>query len=176
MATTDNPLSPNAKCTVCKPPGSAKTIQAASIFLAGSIERGKAIDWQTALTKKLEHLPITVFNPRRDDWDNSWEEDISNPQFKEQVDWELDQMAAADVTAVCFVADTSSPITLMELGLRARDGKVVVCCPKGFWKRGNVQVVCHRFGITLVDTVEELAEEAIKKLEKCMEERKGAVV
>ncbi|KAF2493317.1 hypothetical protein BU16DRAFT_429209, partial [Lophium mytilinum] len=156
--------SPDARCTICMAPGLPDNKQPASIFLSGSIEMGKAIDWQTALTKRLEHLPITIFNPRRDDWDSSWEEDITNAKFREQVDWELDQMALADVTVVCFVAGTQSPISLMELGLNARDGKVVVCCPKGFWKRGNVQIVCHRYGIPVVETVEELAEEAIKKL------------
>ena len=23
----------------------------------------------------------------------------------------------------------------------------MVCCPEGYWRRGNVQVVCHRYGV-----------------------------
>ncbi len=39
------------------------------IFLAGSIEMGKAVDWQTELTNKLADLDkVTILNPRRDDW------------------------------------------------------------------------------------------------------------
>ncbi len=57
-----------------------------SIFLAGSIEMGKAEDWQTQLTNLL--TGVRVFNPRRDDWDPSWTQSITNPNFKEQVEWE----------------------------------------------------------------------------------------
>jgi hypothetical protein len=54
---------------------------------------------------------------------------------------------------------------LLELGLYAPSGKMVVCCPEGFYRRGNVQIVCDRFGIELVDTMEQLMERVIKKLE-----------
>jgi hypothetical protein len=30
-----------------------------------------------------------------------------------------------------------------------------VVCPEGFWRKGNVDVVCHKFGITQVDTIDE---------------------
>jgi hypothetical protein len=53
---------------------------------------------------------------------------------------------------------------LLELGLFARSGKMVVCCPGGYWRRGNVQIVCKRFGILLVDTLEELKNAVVDKL------------
>ena len=28
--------------------------------------------------------------------------------------------------------------------------KLIVCCPEGFWRKGNVEVVCARFGAPLV--------------------------
>jgi hypothetical protein len=139
------------------------TVNGKFIFLAGSIEMGAVEDWQTALTVKLTHLPITILNPRRDVWDGSWEQDISNPMFKEQVDWELDSQDRADVIAMFFHPDTEAPISLLELGLHAPSGKMVVCCPEGFYRRGNVQIVCDRFGIELV--MEQLTERVIKKLE-----------
>ena len=55
------------------------------VFLAGSIEMGKAEDWQAKLEKSLKDLEITVFNPRRDDWDSSWTQEQSNPQFNAQM-------------------------------------------------------------------------------------------
>lgn len=36
-----------------------------SLFFAGSIEMGKAVQWQPLLTDILHDLPITVNNPRR---------------------------------------------------------------------------------------------------------------
>lgn len=55
-----------------------------------------------------------------------------------------------------FDQATKAPITLMELRLFARSSKVVVCCPPGYWRRGNVEVVCNRFGIPLVTTLPDL--------------------
>ena len=34
-----------------------------------------------------------------------------------------------------------APITLLELGLFARSGKLIVCCPDGYWRKGNIEVV-----------------------------------
>lgn len=73
-------------------------------------------------------------------------------------------MEAADVIAVYFGPKAQAPISLLELGLFARTGKVVVACPKGYWKRGNVQIVCSRLGIELLDTLDELVQSLIKKL------------
>lgn len=40
----------------------------------------------------------------------------------------------------------------MELGLCAGlfPEKVIVICPDGFWRKGNVDIVCERFGIKQV--------------------------
>jgi Nucleoside 2-deoxyribosyltransferase like len=110
------------------------------------------------MTTSLAHLPITILNPRRADWDSSWVEDISNPPFREQVEWELNALAAADIIAMYFDNDTKAPISLMELGLHVKSGKMIVCCPQGYWKRGNVQIVCARFGVRVVETLGELVE------------------
>jgi hypothetical protein len=126
-----------------------------AIFLAGSIEMGKAILWQDEVTEKLSHLKhILILNPRRDDWDKSWQQSIDNPQFKEQVTWELDAMEDADFIFMNFDPKTQSPITLLELGLHAGD-KTLVCCPEGFWRKGNVDVVCEYYNSEQVNTIDE---------------------
>lgn len=127
-----------------------------SVFLAGSIDQGAAVDWQTEVTDALADLDVTIFNPRRDDWDDTWVQDISNDQFRGQVEWELSHMERCDVMCVYFDPKGQAPITLMELGLHARSGKVVVCCPEGYWRRGNVQVVCARYGIPMVNDLDAL--------------------
>ena len=119
------------------------------VFLAGSIEMGVAEDWQTKLTAALADRDVTICNPRRDDWDASWKQTIDDPQFNEQVTWELDHLDRANVIAMWFDPMTKSPITLLELGLYARGQRVIVGCPPGFWRRGNLEVVCARFGIPL---------------------------
>lgn len=127
-----------------------------SVFLAGSIEMGKAVDWQTVLTEKLKDLNVTVLNPRRDDWDSSWEQKKTNPQFKEQVTWELNALNRADVIVMYFDPATMSPISLLELGLYASTGKLIVCCPEGFWRKGNVDIVCDRYDIVQMDSLEHI--------------------
>ncbi len=121
------------------------------VFLAGSIEMGTAEDWQRALAEALADRDVVVLDPRRDDWDASWRQSIDDPQFRTQVTWELDGLERADLIAMWFVPETRSPITLLELGLHARSGKLVIGCPPGFWRRGNLEVVAARYGIPLVD-------------------------
>ncbi|KAF2174602.1 hypothetical protein K469DRAFT_614017 [Zopfia rhizophila CBS 207.26] len=157
-----------AKYVICKPPTRPINF-GVSIFLAGSIEMGAAIDWQSDITKALSDLPITIFNPRRDNWDKSWKQDISNPPFKEQVVWELDHLDKADLIVLYFQAGTISPISLLELGAYSKSGKLVVCCPEGYGRRGNVQVICDRYGIPLVNTMEELKNQVRESLEEVIE-------
>ncbi len=129
-----------------------------SVFLAGSIDMGKAIDWQATVAEALQDLPFTLLNPRRDDWDASWEQKITNPQFKAQVDWELDGLETADLIAMYFAPTSKAPITLLEMGLFAHTQKLVVCCPNGFWRKGNVDVVAQRYHISQVDDLSQLIE------------------
>jgi hypothetical protein len=127
-----------------------------SLFLAGSIEMGVADDWQARVAAALADRDGVILNPRRDDWDASWRQSIDEPRFRGQVEWELDGLDRADVIAMYFAPDTRAPITLLELGLHARGGRLVVCCPDGFWRRGNVDVVCARFGVPRVPDLDAL--------------------
>ena len=126
-----------------------------SVFLAGSIEMGKATDWQKKVTESLEDFSVTILNPRRDDWDSSWEQTIENSMFREQVEWELQGLEQVMFRIFHFEAGTMSPITLMELGLCAQMGNNIVHCAPGFWRKGNVDIVCARYGIEQVDSLED---------------------
>jgi hypothetical protein len=117
------------------------------VFLAGSIEQGKAIDWQQDVANVLATKSVVILNPRREVWDPTLEQDVGNDVFWEQVNWELDMLASADIIAMYFQEDTLSPISLLELGLFASSGKLLVYCPPGFWRKGNVDVVCIRENI-----------------------------
>lgn len=126
-----------------------------SVFLAGSIEMGKSIDWQSNLSEFFVTEGYNVFNPRRDDWDNTWIQSYSNPNFYQQVNWELNALDVADMIIMNFIPDTISPISLLELGLYASSKKMIIICPEGYFRKGNVEVVCDRFKIPLFDSIEE---------------------
>lgn len=127
------------------------------LFLAGSIEMGKAEQWQDKVAKELSGLDLIILNPRREDWDSSWEQKIDNPQFREQVEWELSNIKSADMVVFYFDRATLSPITLLELGYTVNDAEgVFVCCPEGYWRKGNVDIVCAKHNVTTVDTLDGL--------------------
>lgn len=129
------------------------------IFLAGSIEMGVAENWQERMVRELKDTKhLIIYNPRRDDWDSSWVQSIDNKQFNEQVTWELDKMEKSSIIPMYFQPGTKSPITLLEFGLFAQSGKLIVCCPDGFWRKGNVDIVCREYEIECVDTLDELVE------------------
>lgn len=133
-----------------------KTLTSPAVFLAGTIDMGNSIDWQSVIISRLEKMPGTIFNPRRPDWDSSWEQKITNPEFKKQVDWELDMLAAADIIIMNFLPDSKSPITLLELGLFHDNDRIYVCCPDEFWRSGNIHIVCDRYSIPCFKTMDEL--------------------
>ena len=139
-------------------------IERSKIFLGGSIEMGKAIDWQRELIERLRDEPITFLNPRRSDWDSSWTQEITNPQFREQVEWELNGLEVADIIVMVFDPNTMSPISLLELGLYASSKKMVVICPEGFWRKGNVDIVCEKHNIKQVKDIDELVEYIYEKI------------
>jgi len=126
-----------------------------SIFLAGTIDMGNSLDWQAQIVQELHGYDIYIYNPRRDDWDLSWEQSINNPQFKEQVLWELNALEKADFIIFNFLPDSKSPITLFEFGKHYMDN-IVVCCPDEFYRSGNIHVICEREQINLVKSQDEL--------------------
>ena len=131
-----------------------------SVFLAGSIDMGRAEPWQSEMEAALQGLDVVVLNPRRGDWDASWSQTIDDPQFRAQVEWELAAQESATVILMYFAPATKAPITLLELGLFANSRRLVVCCPDGFWRKGNVEIVCARYGVEMVADLPALATRA----------------
>lgn len=143
------------------------------MFLAGSIEMGKAADWQATLSDRLNvevepnlQSHLIVYNPRRTDWDPTWDQSTDHPEFVRQVNWELDNIMEADLAVFVFDPDTKSPITLLELGLVLADPDgptAIVLCPKGFWRKGNVDIVIDRYArrnsnVSVVEDMDEMVE------------------
>ena len=148
-----------------KPPTLIDTEEKPSIFLAGSIEMGTAEHWQVKVEKHFLNDDVCVLNPRRDVWDPSVKQSYYDDTFRKQVEWELEGQETADVIAMYFDPKTKSPITLMELGLFAESGKIIVCCPKGFWRKGNIEVVCFKYGIPLSTEFDIFLQEVRNKLD-----------
>lgn len=150
-----------------KAPGSYHAYrEKTSVFLAGSIEMGAAEEWQKEVVAGLQGTEALVLNPRREQWKPGWEQSINNPTFREQVEWELKALEDADIILVYYSPNTKAPITMLELGLHARTtpGKIIVCCPEGFWRKGNVDIVCQRYGVQQIETLPALIRAALSKI------------
>ncbi|USV41057.1 nucleoside 2-deoxyribosyltransferase domain-containing protein [Xanthomonas phage BUDD] len=132
--------------------------QRPTVFLAGSIDMGSAVEWQTRLERELEYFPGTIYNPRRDDWDSSWEQKDSDPQFRAQVDWELDFIEHSNHVFMFISKDSKAPISLLEFGYivsgEQDPDKLFICVEEGFYRRGNIEVLCRRQGIKLYSNLD----------------------
>ena len=136
---------------------STRDINVKSVFLAGSIEMGVAEDWQSIMCDYIHNnLGLNVFNPRRKDWNSDWKQTYENAQFSQQVNWELNALEKCDYIIMYFDPNTKSPISLLELGLFAKSGKLLVVCPDGFWRKGNVDIVCDRYNIRMFNSLAHL--------------------
>jgi hypothetical protein len=119
---------------------------------------GLAPNWQAGLEHQLKDLDLDLYNPRRDDWDPNWIQRADNPIFREQVEWELLGLELASLIVLYLAPGTLSPISLLEFGRWAalEPNKTIVCCPEGFYRKGNVDVVCDRYCVLRAETLPEL--------------------
>ena len=147
---------------VIKPPSKLdKEYKFPSIFLGGTIDQGNSFDWQKEIEKIFEESNVTIFNPRRDDWDPIWKQDPTpGTQFHTQVTWELEAQDKANFLFYVFLEDSKSPITFLELGIyHSSPGKYLkVFCPKKFYRYGNIKIVCEKYGIEHFENIEEFNE------------------
>ena len=67
------------------------------------------------------------------------------------------------LVAFYFDPFTKSPISLLELGLVAgKQQDALICCPEGFWRKGNVELTAKRYGLDFVDNFDEFQLKLIK--------------
>jgi len=132
-----------------------------SVFLGGSIEMGKSIDWQKDLANLFLEADFNIFNPRRLNWDPSWEQTFENPYFYQQVNWELNALKISDIIIMYFIPETISPISLLEFGKYSTSDKMHVICPDGYFRKGNIECVCNIDNIPLYDNLDEFKEKFV---------------
>lgn len=122
------------------------------IFLAGTIDNGDSTDWQQELINTINGVelrrPTSIYNPRRKEWPSS----DDHREIDRQIEWELSHLEKADLIVMNILANSKSPISLMELGLFAREGRLMVFCPKTFYRYDNVRNVCKRYEVPLHTT------------------------
>ncbi len=118
-----------------------------TVFLAGSIENGSAQPWQNRVVSALL-TKFNILNPRRDNFADV-EQVITDPVLYQQIDWEINGLEMCDFIIMYFDPSTKSPISLLELGLFAGKKEIYLCCPDGFYRKGNVDYIANKFHNTI---------------------------
>lgn len=134
------------------------------VFLAGTIDMGEAINWQADIENRLSDLDGYILNPLRDYFDPNIVQSIHNSDFKEQVLWEQTGLEFADVILMYLLPGSKSVISMLELGLFADSGKMIVYCPPGFWRKGNVDIICEMYNIPVFDSTEDVIDALREKI------------
>ena len=125
------------------------------IFLAGTIDMGNSRDWQMELYNRFSRMDgrYLLFNPRQEHWDASLPGEMDY-----QVRWELDHLEEADMIIMYILGASKSPISLLEMGLHAKSGKMHVICEKDFYRYDNVRITCEYYGVPLYNDLENFLE------------------
>lgn len=128
-----------------------------SLFLAGGITG--CPDWQSEMLGKIQHLPITVFNPRRVNFP------IDDPTAAmEQITWEFEHLRKAEAISFWFPHETMNPIVLYELGAWSMTNKKLFVGTHPKYQRLQdvvIQTKLARPDINVVDSLDNLANEVI---------------
>jgi hypothetical protein len=69
-----------------------------------------------------------------------------------------------DVIYMYLDPATKSPISLLEMGIYCQTDKLIVCCPEGFYRKGNVDITCERYGSPVFETKEDAFTELLNRL------------
>lgn len=149
-----------------------------TVFLGGSIEMGQAKPWQKHVIDSIKSYDlheddvlrmydVVFYNPRRDDWDSSWQNSKYDKKFNEQVTWEILQQENADINVYFFAENTISPITLLEFGYFANKPNVIVAADEQYCRKGNVEIMCDHLQLPL-HNLDFLPREIIRKLQHCV--------
>ena len=137
------------------PQNIAKDRSFTKIFLAGTIDMGNSRDWQKEIYERFVGMDgrYILFNPRQENWD------ASRPgEMDYQVRWELDHLEEADMIIMYILGSSKSPISLLEMGIHAKGGKMSVICEKDFYRFDNVRITCDYYGVPLYENLDSFLE------------------
>lgn len=116
-----------------------------TVFLARTIDNGDSFNWQEGIINRCQDLDIVFYNPRRKEWPSV----TVTSQIEYQIKWEQKHLDNADLIIMCLLDNSRSPISLLELGLYAQSGKIIVFCNPEFYRYDNVRLTCKKYNIPL---------------------------
>ena len=119
-----------------------------SIFLAGSMDHKQEGSWRDEISAEFGTYPI--FDPT-----NTKHDQLNPEEMKRHIDWELDALQLSDMILLNFLPNALSPISLVELGLYVNSKKLIVICPKEFYKSSYVHTLCEKYNTPIFNNIKE---------------------
>ena len=105
------------------------------LFLAGGIQH--CPNWQSYVIGELSDIPnLTIYNPRRK------EMKMGGATLEQQITWEFEHLAAANVVLFWFSSGSLNPISLYELGMwgNSMDRPMIVGCDPNYERKEDVRI------------------------------------
>ena len=123
-----------------------------SVFLAGAIDMGSAVDWQSYVIKQMSGLEgLIIVNPRRPNF--------TPDTLDEQIRWELEALELVDEIFMWFPKDAKAPISFLETGLYLSSGKMRIGVEVGFYRRRNLELTCEANDQLFYNSLNHMVEE-----------------
>ncbi|KKN27196.1 hypothetical protein LCGC14_0867160 [marine sediment metagenome] len=121
-------------------------LQEFSIFLAGAIDMGNAVDWQSYVIDELsEYDDLVIVNPRRPNF--------TADTLDEQIHWELKALEDVDLVFMWFPKSAKAPISFLETGLYLKSNKIVIGAEDEFYRQRNLEITSERYGTPLFNNL-----------------------
>ena len=133
------------------------------IFLAGSIEMGKAEDWQQKVITAVSDFEKVIYNPRRENFP------INDPNASEQqIVWEFNHLRDSDIIIFWFSKGSLNPIVLYELGKwgNSTNKPIFVGCDQEYERKLDVEIQTKlaRGNIKIYSDLKEMCDEIVGML------------
>jgi len=134
-----------------------------SVFLAGAIDMGSAVNWQSYVISKLQdyHDDLILVNPRRPKF--------TPDTLDEQIYWELNALDEVDVVFMWFPKDAKAPISFLETGLYFNSNKIVLGAEEGFYRRRNLEITSRLCDEPLLNDLDTMILEIVCRYEEYRE-------
>lgn len=118
------------------------------LFLAGSMDLDKVLSW------RQEFINCFFETYHFLDPTNKLHGSLTNTQMKSHILWELEALELADIVVLNLLPKAKSPISLVELGLYAKSGKLIVICPENFYQKRYVKTLCEYYKVPLYSSLD----------------------
>lgn len=115
------------------------------LFLAGTMASGEVGNWRSevilGLGNRFNYLDPTNKNHNK----------LKATQMQNHIGWELEALKRADKIILNFLPESLSPISLVELCIYVASNKLIVLCPKGFYKNRYINILCKKYNTPYFD-------------------------